>query len=153
MQYSSIVGDEHRIPIQTLFELTDIRCGSRPICTLITKQIQFLPKLCTPAPGREIMRCSFLGPFLGVSVFAEDEPKVAEKFFSGSSSSDKSLIQVLQSELENTRGLQHRIFHVMMANPESRDSCLSYLAEVMKSNEKRSRLRTEERTLLEMDSC
>lgn len=76
MQTASIVGDEHRLPIQTLFELADIRCSSRPICTLITKQIQFNPTACTPAQGREIMRTSFMGPFLCVSVFAEDEPKV-----------------------------------------------------------------------------
>lgn len=80
MQNASIVGDEHRLPIQTLFELADIRCGSRPICTLITKQIQFSPEVCTPAHGREIMRTSFLGPFLCVSVFAEDEPKVIKIF-------------------------------------------------------------------------
>ncbi|KAJ8932414.1 hypothetical protein NQ314_014671 [Rhamnusium bicolor] len=147
MQNASIVGDEHRIPIQTLFELADIRCGSRPICTLITKQIQFMPEPCTPAQGREVMRSSFLGPFICVSVFAEDEPKVAEKFFSGNSSSDKSLIQTLQLELENTRGLQHRIFHFMMANQESRDSCLNYIAQLLKYNEKRSQLQMEERTL------
>nr|XP_023019467.1 ubiquitin conjugation factor E4 B [Leptinotarsa decemlineata] len=147
MQHSTIVGDEHRIPLQTLFELTDIRCGSRPICTLITRQTQFNIYPYTPAPGREIMRCSFLGPFLSVSVFAEDEPKVAEKFFSGNSSSDKSLIQVLQSELENTRSLQHRIFHFLMANQQSRDSCLNYVAKVLNFNEKRSQMRMEERTL------
>lgn len=76
MQNASIVGDEHRLPIQTLFELADIRCGSRPICTLITKQIQFNPEVATPSLGREFMRTSFMGPFLCVSVFAEDEPKV-----------------------------------------------------------------------------
>lgn len=41
MQNASIVGEEHRIPIQTLFELADIRCGSRPICTLITRQVNY----------------------------------------------------------------------------------------------------------------
>lgn len=137
MQQASIVGDEHRIPIQTLFELTDVRCGPRPICSLLIKQLQFIPAVCTPAAGREIVRCSFLGPFLNISVFAEDEPKVAEKFFSGNALSDKSLIQVLQSELENTRGLQHRIFHYLMANQDSRDPCLNYIAEVLKYNEKR----------------
>lgn len=76
MQSASIVGDEHRLPMQTLYELADIRCGSRPICTLITKQMQFNPEVCTPAQGREIMRTSYMGPFLCVSVFAEDEPKV-----------------------------------------------------------------------------
>ncbi|CAH1109977.1 unnamed protein product [Psylliodes chrysocephalus] len=147
MQQASIVGDEHRIPIQTLFELTDVRCGPRPICSLLIKQLQFIPAVCTPAAGREIVRCSFLGPFLNISVFAEDEPKVAEKFFSGNALSDKSLIQVLQSELENTRGLQHRIFHYLMANQDSRDPCLNYIAEVLKYNEKRSQLQTEERAL------
>ncbi|KAJ3644556.1 hypothetical protein Zmor_022280 [Zophobas morio] len=147
MQNASIVGEEHRIPIQTLFDLADIRCGSRPICTLITKQVQFLQEPCTPAQGREIVRTSYLGPFLSVSVFAEDEPKVAEKFFSGNSSSDKSLNHTLQLELENTRNLQHRIFHYLLANPESRDSCLNYLAKVLKYNEKRSQLQMEERSL------
>lgn len=147
MQNASIVGEEHRMPIQTLFELADIRCGSRPICTLITKQVQFMLEPCTPAQGREIVRTSFLGPFLSVSVFAEDEPKVAEKFFSGNSSSDKSLNHTLQLELENTRNLQHRIFHYILANPESRDACLNYLAKVLKYNEKRSQLQMEERSL------
>ncbi|XP_044253730.1 ubiquitin conjugation factor E4 B [Tribolium madens] len=147
MQNASIVGEEHRMPIQTLFELADIRCGSRPICTLITKQVQFMLEPCTPAQGREIVRTSFLGPFLSVSVFAEDEPKVAEKFFSGNSSSDKSLNHTLQLELENTRNLQHRIFHYLLANPESRDGCLNYLAKVLKYNEKRAQLQMEERSL------
>lgn len=147
MRTASIVGDEHRIPIQTLYELADIRCGSRPICTLITKQVQFMPEPCTPAQGRELMLTSFLGPFLSISVFAEDEPKVAEKFFSGNLSSDKSLIQTLQLELENTRVSQTKIFHFMMANQESRDICLNYIAQLLKYNEKRSQLQMEERAL------
>lgn len=73
--------------MQILSELSEIRCGPtgniRPICRLITHQIQFLPDVCTQAVGRELARTSYLGPFLSVSVFAEDEPKVAEKFFSG----------------------------------------------------------------------
>lgn len=87
MQQASIVGNEHRQPMQVLCELAEIRCGPtgniRPICRLITHQVQFLPDVCTQAVGRELARTSYLGPFLSVSVFAEDEPKVAEKFFSG----------------------------------------------------------------------
>lgn len=87
MQQASIVGNEHRQPVQVLCELAEIRCGPtgnvRPICRLITHQVQFLPDVCTQAVGRELARTSYLGPFLSVSVFAEDEPKVAEKFFSG----------------------------------------------------------------------
>ncbi|CAG9857038.1 unnamed protein product [Phyllotreta striolata] len=144
MQQASIVGDEHRAPIQTLFELTDVRCGPRPICSLLVKQAQFVPTVCTPAAGREIVRCSFLGPFLNISVFAEDEPKVAEKFFGGNASSDKSLVQ---SELEYTRRVQHKIFHYLMVNQDSRDACLHYIAQVLKHNEKRSQLQIEERAV------
>lgn len=96
MQNASVVSNEHRQPLQALNELAEIRCGTRPLCTLITQQKQFLPNTCTQANGREITRTSFMGPFLSVSVFAEDEPKVAEKFFSGNAASDKILNHTLQ---------------------------------------------------------
>lgn len=84
MRTACIVEDEHRLPLQTLFELADIRCNNRPICTLITRQFQFhITEPLTSAAGRELTLMSFLGPFLDISVFAEDEPKVAEKLFSG----------------------------------------------------------------------
>lgn len=96
MQQASIVGNEHRQPVQILSELSEIRCGPtgniRPICRLITHQVQFLPEVCTQAVGRELARTSYLGPFLSVSVFAEDEPKVAEKFFSGNTKKTSQII-------------------------------------------------------------
>lgn len=147
MQSASIVGNEQRAPMQALNDLAEIRCGSRPICTLITQQIQFLPDICTQASGRELSRTSYLGPFLSVSVFAEDEPKVAEKFFSGNSTSDKSLNQTLQQELENSRNTLHKVFHNVLANTSSRDSMLKYMAVVLKNNEKRAQLQMEERLL------
>lgn len=104
MQSSSIVASSHRAPLQVLAELTDIKVGNvRPFCKLIVEQTQFLPDPVTRVQGREISKTSFLGPFLSVSVFAEDEPKVAEKFFSGNTSADKAVVQTLQSELEHTR--------------------------------------------------
>jgi ubiquitin conjugation factor E4 B len=57
----------------------------------------------TPAVGRELTRTSFFGPFLSVSVFEEDEPKVAERFFTGSRQADKSLNRTLQQEVEHSR--------------------------------------------------
>lgn len=147
MQDASIVGNEHREPLQALNELAEIRCGGRPICTLITQQRQFLPAACTQAVGREITRTSFMGPFLSISVFAEDEPKVAEKFFSGNSTSDKSLNHTLQQELENARSLLHKIFHDVLANGSSRDAMLGYMSRLLACNEKRSQLQMEERSL------
>lgn len=147
MQNASIVGDEHRQPIQALNDLLEIRVGYRPLCTLITHQPQFLPDVCTQAAGKEFARTSFMGPFLSVSVFAKDEPKVAEKFFSGNSSSDKSLHQTLQQELENTRGSLHKIFHNILVNSSSRDAMLAYLSTILKHNEKRAQFQMDERTL------
>ncbi|KRT81780.1 hypothetical protein AMK59_5523 [Oryctes borbonicus] len=147
MENASIVGNEQRAPLQALNDLAEIRCGSRPICTLITRQIQFLPEICTQASGRELTRTSYLGPFLSVSVFAEDEPKVAEKFFSGNSTSDKSLNQTLQQELENSRNVLHKVFHNILANSSSRDLMLKYMSVLLKNNEKRAQLQMEERVL------
>ncbi|KAI4456816.1 ubiquitination factor e4 [Holotrichia oblita] len=147
MECASIVGNEQRAPLQALNDLAEIRCGSRPICTLITQQVQFQPEICTQANGRELTRTSYLGPFLSVSVFAEDEPKVAEKFFSGNSTSDKSLNQTLQQELENSRNALHKVFHNILANSSSRDSMLKYMSILLKNNEKRAQLQMEERVL------
>ncbi|KAK9882976.1 hypothetical protein WA026_001192 [Henosepilachna vigintioctopunctata] len=144
MQNASIVGDQHRTPIQILLELAELRLTNRPLCSLIVKQPQFITDICTPAPGREVSRTTFLAPFLSVSVFAEDEPKVAEKFFSGNSQSDKTLNQTLQLELENSRNSLFRIFHYLLANIDSRDQTLNYMAFVLKCNEKRSQLQVNE---------
>lgn len=147
MQNASIVGNEHRLPLQILSELTEIRCGSRPVCSLITRQAQFQPETCTQAAGRELSKTSFLGPFLSVSVFAEDEPKVPEKFFSGNAVGDKSLRHTLQQELEHTRVILHKIFHDGLANLPSRDPTLAYIVALLKGNEKRTQLQMEERSL------
>ncbi|GLG94106.1 Ubiquitin conjugation factor E4 B [Gryllus bimaculatus] len=151
MQSSSIVGNTHRQPIQALSDLVEIRCGPsgnvRPICKLLTQQVQFLPDLVTDAMGREMARTSFLGPFLSVSVFAEDEPKVAEKYFSGNPVADKSLNQTLQQELENTRILLHKVFHDVLVCSASRKSMLTYLSALLHINEKRAQIQVEERAL------
>lgn len=189
-------------PLQALADLAEIRCGTRPICTLVTQLPYFCPKTVlgkaanpasaakgrrggaasnqastssdtsaaaspsttptTSAPstskhsnahistaGLEIAHTSFFGPFLRVSVFAEDDPRVAEKFFSGHSSSaaDKSFTHALQQELDGVRRCLHRVVHDMLANPASRDSMLSYLSTLLKKNEKRTQIQSEESTL------
>ena len=80
MQNATLVKFSHRQPIHALEELVEIRCGPngnlRPLCRLIVAQTQFMPELVTPVKGRELTRTSFFGPFLSVSTFAEDQPKV-----------------------------------------------------------------------------
>lgn len=151
MQQGSLVGNTHRRPIDALEELIEIRCGPssniRPICRLITHQIQFLPDIMTSAAGRELTVTSFLGPFLSVSVFAEDQPNVAEKFFSGNPFVDKSMNLTLQQELESTRTSLHKMLHAILANSNCRDSMLTYLAALLRHNEKRAQIQTEEFSL------
>ena len=151
MQQGSLVGNTHRRPIDALEELIEIRCGPssniRPICRLITHQIQFLPDIMTSAAGRELTVTSFLGPFLSVSVFAEDQPNVAEKFFSGNPFVDKSMNLTLQQELESTRTSLHKMLHAILANSNCRDSMLTYLATLLRHNEKRAQIQTEEFSL------
>ncbi|KAL1117669.1 hypothetical protein AAG570_003984 [Ranatra chinensis] len=148
MQNSSIVGNTHRKPLEALAELVEVRCCNvRPICSLITNQVQFLPDTVTSAVGREIARTSFLGPFLSISVFAEEEPRVADRFFSGNTASDKSLHVTLQQELENTRNLLHKIFHDILVNGTSRDLMLAYIATLLRNNEKRTQMHSDDRAL------
>ncbi|XP_058788728.1 ubiquitin conjugation factor E4 B [Phymastichus coffea] len=151
MQCASLVGNTHRRPIEALAELVDIRCGPsgnfRPMCRLIANQAQFLPELITPAPGREIARTSFLGPFLSVSIFAEDHPKVADKFFSGNNSSDKMMVITLQTELECIRESLYQIVHSILAYSACRETAVAYLAALLRNNEKRTQIQTDEYTL------
>jgi len=79
---------------------TCILYAVRKLKSHVLLQSNFQPDVVTQAVGRELARTSFLGPFLSVSVFAEE---VADKFFSGNPAADKSSTQTLQQELENTR--------------------------------------------------
>lgn len=65
--------------IEWLSRLVVIKVGnSRPIADLIARQPNYIPPMCTKIPGREIVKCSYLGPFLSVSLFAEENVKFAE---------------------------------------------------------------------------
>lgn len=65
--------------IEWLSKLVVIKVGnSRPIADLVASQLNYIPPMCTKIPGREIVKCSFLGPFLSVSLFAEENVKFAE---------------------------------------------------------------------------
>lgn len=151
MQQASLVCNTHRRPLEALEELIEIRCGPtgniRPICRLITCQIQFLPVTLTSAAGRELTKTSFFGPFLSVSIFAEEQPKVAEKFFSGNPVTDKSVNLTLQQELESVRTSLYKMFHAILQNSNCRDDILVYLSTLLRFNEKRTQIQTEEFSL------
>jgi len=63
-----------------------------------------MPNYVTPSGGRELSHTSYLGPFLSVSLFAEDDPKVIDKLLNFTTISDKTgLITTLRQELQATR--------------------------------------------------
>lgn len=65
--------------MELLTKLVAIKVGNvRPICDLVMAQKNFMPALCTQIPGRELVKRSFLGPFLSVSFFAEENIHFAE---------------------------------------------------------------------------
>lgn len=67
-------------PINILKQLLEITVNGniRPICNLVCGLQNFCPTLCTATQGREIVKASYLGPFLSLSVFSEENPKLAE---------------------------------------------------------------------------
>lgn len=63
-----------------------------------------MPKRITQNGGRELSYTSYLGPFLSVSLFAEDDPKVIDKLLNFNTLSDKTgLIGTLRQEMQTTR--------------------------------------------------
>lgn len=151
MRRCSMVSDSFKQPLQTLSELCEIRCGNsgtRPFCNLLVQSKLWLPDPISQSVGREVTKLSFLGPFLCLSVFAEDEPKIIETFFSGNtltSENTRLVNQSLQHNLDNARSELHHIFHASLVNTGSRDAVMNYLTTVLKRNEKRAQLQVEDR--------
>lgn len=107
-------------------------------------QKQFSREAITSASGRELVKTSFLGPFLSISVFDEDSSKVADKLFTGNPTTDKNINATIQQELESVRTILHKSMHSLLVNGRCRKPTLDYLAMMLKQNEKRAQLHTEE---------
>lgn len=152
MRTASFVGSTHRKPIEVLNELTSLPLfaskNTLPICTLIAKLKEFMPEPLTTNIGRELSYTSYLGPFLSVSLFAEDDPTVIDKLLNFTSLSDKTgLIGTLRQELQTTRNELNKIMYNLVVNSCSRDTTLDYISKVLVSNEKRCKMRVDERTI------
>jgi hypothetical protein len=98
------------MPIRTRFRmcrrpLNEVSVFEVPLHFVTLFQPLWLPDALTEASGREMTATTCLGPFLAISVFAEEDPAVAEKYFNGkqSSSAVRSLAKQLQTELEMLR--------------------------------------------------
>ncbi|XP_037957419.1 ubiquitin conjugation factor E4 B [Teleopsis dalmanni] len=132
--------------IEVLTKLATIKVGSsRPLCDLMVAQPNFLPTTCSEIPGREIVKCSYLGPFLSVSIFAEENVKFADTH-------GKSSILAINStkfrwQLQHMRFLMYSVFHSLLVNTSSRSITMDYIARILRFNERRAQFACEEKML------
>jgi len=120
----------------------------RPFCSLLTSHPLWLPPMMTFATGREMQRLTYLGPFFQLSVFAEDDPRVVEAFFSTLSmppDSVKVLNQNLRQSLENLRQDLFKLFRTLLVNSDTREAAKTYLQEVIGRNVKRTQMQPDEK--------
>ena len=84
---------------------------------------------------------SLLGPFLALSIFAEEDPSGAECYFSGPNKQNaRTVTTEVQQHLEISRISLHKLFHAILVNPSSRNSALNFLCECMARNLKRQQM-------------
>nr|XP_028606996.1 ubiquitin conjugation factor E4 B-like [Podarcis muralis] len=95
--------------LQSNLEPSNPRASHFPVTLLYPQVVSlplWLPKSLSPGTGRELQRLSYLGAFFSLSVFAEDDPRVVEKYFSGPAitlENTRVVSQSLQHYLESAR--------------------------------------------------
>ncbi|XP_071805789.1 ubiquitin conjugation factor E4 B-like isoform X1 [Asterias amurensis] len=148
IQRCSLDNDKYKASLTAMNELCKIKLGnSKPICKLITSLPEWLPDPITGAAGREVEKLSLLGAFLSLSVFAEDNTKVVEKYFSGpmlTQDDIRLLNESLQHHLHYVRKELHDIVHSILVNSDSREAMVTYFATVIKRNQKRAQMQVDE---------
>ncbi|KAM9370356.1 ubiquitin conjugation factor E4 B isoform 2-T2 [Phaethornis superciliosus] len=145
----SLDSDNFKYPLMALCELCEIKFGkTHPMCSLVVSLPLWLPKSLSPGAGRELQRLSYLGAFFSLSVFAEDDNKVVEKYFSGPAitlENTRVVSQSLQHYLELARQELFKILHSILLNGETREAALSYMAAVVNANMKKAQMQTDDR--------
>uniref|UniRef100_A0A671V100 Ubiquitin conjugation factor E4 B n=1 Tax=Sparus aurata TaxID=8175 RepID=A0A671V100_SPAAU len=145
----SFDSDNFKFPLMALAELCEIKFGkSHPVCSLATSLPLWCPKPLSPGCGREIQRLSYLGAFFSLSVFAEDDTKVGDKYFSGPAitmENTRVVSQSLQHYLESARGDLFKVLHNILLNGETRESALNYMAALVNYNVKKAQMQTDDK--------
>lgn len=140
---ASLEDERYMLPINALAELCQIGSKNnpkiRPICSAIVQMKEFMAPFISKAKGQEMQFLTFLGPFLSLSVFAEDDDKVVKKYFSSTNMTHESLQFIrstLQEQLANARESMFTIFRNLLLNVNSRDSVVLFFSKVMNANAK-----------------
>ncbi|XP_069638653.1 ubiquitin conjugation factor E4 B isoform X4 [Haliaeetus albicilla] len=145
----SLDSDNFKYPLMALCELCEIKFGkTHPMCSLVVSLPLWLPKSLSTGAGRELQRLSYLGAFFSLSVFAEDDSKVVEKYFSGPAitlENTRVVSQSLQHYLELARQELFKILHSILLNGETREAALNYMAAIVNANMKKAQMQTDDR--------
>ncbi|XP_032428255.1 ubiquitin conjugation factor E4 B isoform X1 [Xiphophorus hellerii] len=145
----SFDSDNFKFPLMALAELCEIKFGkTHPLCNLATSLPLWCPKPLSPGCGREIQRLSYLGAFFSLSVFAEDDTKVGDKYFSGPAitmENTRVVSQSLQHYLESARGDLFKVLHNILLNGETRELALNYMAALVNYNVKKAQMQTDDK--------
>ncbi|XP_012577776.1 PREDICTED: ubiquitin conjugation factor E4 B isoform X2 [Condylura cristata] len=145
----SLDSDYFKYPLMALGELCETKFGkTHPVCNLVASLPLWLPKSLSPGSGRELQRLSYLGAFFSFSVFAEDDAKVVEKYFSGPAitlENTRVVSQSLQHYLELGRQELFKTLHSILLNGETREAALGYMAAVVNANMKKAQMQTDDR--------
>ncbi|XP_075293781.1 ubiquitin conjugation factor E4 B isoform X2 [Opisthocomus hoazin] len=145
----SLDSDNFKYPLMALCELCEIKFGkTHPMCSLVVSLPLWLPKSLSAGAGRELQRLSYLGAFFSLSVFAEDDNKVVEKYFSGPAitlENTRVVSQSLQHYLELARQELFKILHSILLNGETREAALNYMAAIVNANMKKAQMQADDR--------
>uniref|UniRef100_A0A671TAX5 Ubiquitin conjugation factor E4 B-like n=1 Tax=Sinocyclocheilus anshuiensis TaxID=1608454 RepID=A0A671TAX5_9TELE len=144
----SFDSDNFKFPLMALAELCEIKFGkTHPVCNLITSLPLWCPDPLSPGTGREIQSLSFLGAFFSLSVFAEDDTKVGDKFFSGPAITMENTRVVTAIISHTHRFLMNlfKILHNILLNGETREAALSYMAALVNRNVKKAQMQTDDK--------
>ncbi|XP_036855643.1 ubiquitin conjugation factor E4 B isoform X3 [Manis javanica] len=145
----SLDSDYFKYPLMALGELCETKFGkTHPVCNLVASLPLWLPESLSPGSGRELQRLSYLGAFFSFSVFAEDDAKVVEKYFSGPAitlENTRVVSQSLQHYLELGRQELFKILHSILLNGETREAALGYMAAVVNANMKKAQMQADDR--------
>ncbi|XP_035825781.1 ubiquitin conjugation factor E4 B [Aplysia californica] len=153
-RYVATLGLNNRVyqqPLSILMGLTSIKINNqRPICNLMTSQPNWMPEPISQADGMEMEKLTLLGPILGLSVFAEDDVKVVEEYFTDHHMPQDhawGIYKTLMASLEDVRTHCLGVLHNLFVNSSTREATLTFIAKVLERNAKRSQIQFDERFL------
>ncbi|KAH9506359.1 Ubiquitin conjugation factor E4 B [Dermatophagoides farinae] len=153
--YCSFIYDNHKLPLQILNQICNVSVGKSnyPIGELLTNSQTInwlLPATISESNGREFSKIAYMSPFLRLSVFAEDDPKIVDKYYPSKNGHD--VVKQTTIDLQNTldyirRDLLYPIFHSLLLNHKSRARTVEFFTEALLRNSTRSRLHLDEKSV------